>query len=124
MKITEKNGIIKWEDVEARITEKTKNFTKINLLLKESTMKTRYAVVNVKDKVEFEKRWEMPYGYNNCPHISFNQGEAIQWINQNLGPTERKDYVVERHTAGKVEVVWKIVAGVTPKMEDFDDEEF
>jgi len=96
----------------------------INLLPKESTMKTRYAVVNLREKVEFEKKWEMPYGYNNCPHISFNQREAIGWVNQNLGPNERKDYVVERHTGGKVEIVWKIVAGVTPKMEDFDDEEF
>jgi len=91
---------------------------KINLLPKESTMKTRYAVVNLKEKVEFEKKWEMPYGYNNCPHISFNQREAIGWVNQNLGPNERKDYVVERHTGGKTDIVWKIGSLVGIQEED------
>ena len=86
-------------------------------------MKTRYAVVNHQEKVEFEKKWELPYGYNNCPKICFSQQEAIQWLKQNLGPNEMKDYVVERHNAGKCEIVWKIdsLAGI---QEDEWDEEF
>ena len=87
------------------------NGLKINLLPKESTMKTRFAVVNEREKVKFEKEWQMPYGYNNSPKICFNQDEAIQWIRENLGPTERKEYVVERHKAGKIEIVWKILDG-------------
>ncbi len=97
---------------------------KINLLPKESTMRTRYAVVNLREKVEFEKKWEMPYGYNNCPHIGFTQKEAIEWVNRNLGPNEKKDYVVERHTAGKVDVVWKIDSLIGLQEEDENDEEF
>lgn len=99
------------------------NFTKINLLPKESTMRTRYAVVNLKEKVEFEKEWELSYGYNNCPKICFDQKEAIRWIKQNLGPNERKNYVVERHNAGKVEVVWKIVQGHTIEQEEDEYED-
>ncbi len=94
---------------------------KVNLLPKESTMRTRYAVVNLKDKVEFEKKWEMPYGYNNCPYIGYSQQEAIEWLNKNLGSIERKDYVVERHNAGMIEPVWK----PNPEKEEDDwDEEF
>lgn len=93
----------------------------VNLLPKEPTMKTRYAVVNLREKVEFEKKWEMPYGYNNSPKICYEQQEAIGWINRNLGPNERREYVVERHNAGKVEVVWKIVPGQTISGEQEDD---
>jgi len=159
MKITEKNGIVKWEDEPqmtkpgsikwfkpAEIQKEKNNWykvgdeylhivpdedciyvngAKINLLPKESTMRTRYAVVNLREKVEFEKKWEMPYGYNNSPKICYEQKEAIGWINRNLGPNERKEYVVERHNAGKVEVVWKIVPGHTIEQEEEEyDEEF
>lgn len=118
MKISvDKNNIVKWEDEEIVLAKK------VNLLPKESTMKTRYAVVNHQDKVKFEKKWELPYGYNNCPKISFNQREAIDWIKQNLGPNERKDYVVERHNAGKCEIVWKIESLAGMQEED-EYEEF
>jgi len=99
------------------------NFTKINLLPKESTMRTRYAVVNLKEKVEFEKEWELSYGYNNSPKICYEQNEAIRWIKQNLGPNERKEYVVERHNAGKVDVVWKIVPGWATEQEEEEYED-
>lgn len=148
MKITcDENGIVKWEEKEGHKewhkidgqwvhikvvrdkaidqngNEMYVNGVKINLLPeKESTMKTRFAVVNLKEKVEFEKKWEMPYGYNNCPFIGFNQKEAINWINQNLGQQERQDYVVERHKAGMIEVVWKILPGHKIAGEDDWDE--
>jgi hypothetical protein len=134
MKITcNEDGIVKWEEeprkkyiikeisyreekdqlwVDILLMDVTPlNYIKINLLPKECTMKTRFAVVNEREKVEFEKKWQMPYGYNNCPKICFNQDEAIQWIRENLGPTEKKEYVVEKHKAGKIEVVWKILDG-------------
>jgi len=136
LKITEKDGIVKWEDVpdldkcglfvdgKRIFPAQAKN---VNLLPKECQMKVRYAVVNHKEKEEFEKKWQMPYGYNNSPKICFNQDEAIRWINQNLGPNERKSYVVERHKSGKIDVVWKILDG--PKLageqeDEWDDEEF
>lgn len=97
---------------------------KINLLPKESTMRTRYAVVNLREKVEFEKKWEMSYGYNNCPHIGFTQKDAMEWVKRNLGPTEKKDYIVERHNAGKVDIVWKIDSLIGIQEEDEHDEEF
>lgn len=115
------DGIVKWE-------EELLAFKNVNLLPeKESIMKTRFAVVNLKEKVEFEKKWEMPYGYNNCPYIGFNQKDAIQWINKNLGSIERQDYVVERHKAGMIEVVWKIMPGhkLAGEEDDWDElEEF
>ncbi len=100
------------------------NGAKINLLPKESTMRTRYAVVNLREKVEFEKKWEMSYGYNNCPHIGFTQKDAMEWVKRNLGPTEKKDYIVERHNAGKVDIVWKIDSLIGIQEEDEHDEEF
>lgn len=123
MKITEKNGIVKWEEDDGSIIP-AKN---VNLLPKESTMKTRYAVVNQKEKEKFEKKWEMPYGYNNCPKICFNQNEAIGWINRNLGSIEKKNYVVERHNCGKIDIVWKIMPGhkiAGEEEEEYYDEEF
>jgi hypothetical protein len=140
LKITEKNGIVKWEDEDCPCDNKgifcdmcvdsskmSQSYSmvlakNINLLPKESTMKTRYAVVNLKEKEEFEKKWEMGYGYNNCPYIGFSQKEAINWINRNLGQNERKDYVVERHNAGKIDVVWKIIPGQKLAGEQEDDE--
>ncbi len=95
----------------------------VNLLPKESTMRTRYAVVNLREKVEFEKKWEMSYGYNNCPYIGFTQKDAMEWVKRNLGPTEKKDYIVERHNAGKVDIVWKIDSLIVQE-EDEHDEEF
>ena len=125
MKITcDDNGIVKWDDSDVVNPFAAKN---INLLQKESTMKTRFAVVNLEEKVKFEKKWEMPYGYNNCPYIGFSQKEAIQWINQNLGQQERREYVVERHKAGMIEVVWKIMPGhrlAGEKEDEWDDEDF
>jgi glutaredoxin len=127
MKITcNKDGIVKWEEDFDEVMSLIKN---VNLLPKECQMKTRYVVVNLKEKEEFEKKWEMSYGYNNSPYIGFNQKEAIKWINQNLGPNERKDYVVERHNAGKTDVVWKILdghklAGEEEQEEHDFDEEF
>jgi len=130
MKITcNDDGIVKWEEVPSIVKEidneiineiilKAKN---VNLLPKECSMKTRYAVVNQKEKEEFEKKWQMPYGYNNSPKICFNQDEAIHWINQNLGPNERRNYVVERHKSGKIEIVWKILDG--PRLAGSYDEE-
>jgi len=109
----------------ARVVPATFLQTKINLLPeKEYSMRTRYAVVNLKDKVEFEKKWEMPYGYNNCPHIGFSQKEAINWLNRNLGQIERNDYVVEKHYGGKIDVVWKPGGKLIEEEDEYDLEEF
>jgi hypothetical protein len=66
-----------------------------------------YAVVNYEEKVNFEKTYQIPYGYNNIPlHGSF--GLAMKWFNDNLGPRERKYFVIEKLEGGKREIVFKL----------------
>jgi hypothetical protein len=66
-----------------------------------------YAVVNLKEKVKFEKKYQLSYGYNNIPLFG-GFGSALRWFNSSLGPNERKEFIIERHEAGKCHIVFKI----------------
>jgi len=68
-----------------------------------------YAVVNIHDKIEFEKRYHLPYGYNNLPVFINDFGQAMKWFNSTLGPRERKEWVIEKHESGTTEVVFQLV---------------
>ena len=66
-----------------------------------------YAVVNYEEKVDFEKSYQIPYGYYNVSlHSTFN--EAMRWFNNNLGPRERVNFVIEKLEGGKREIVFKL----------------
>lgn len=66
-----------------------------------------YAVVNYEEKANFEKRFQISYGYNNLPiFTSFNL--AMRWFNDSLGPNERKDFVIEKLENGKKDIVFKL----------------
>ena len=53
-------------------------------------MKSRYVLVNEKEKVTFEKKWQLPYGYVNSP-ITFNPAEAGQWLDNIVELGENPD---------------------------------
>lgn len=67
-----------------------------------------YTVVNMKEKVEFEKKYQLPYGYNNID-VHWQFADAMRWFNTHLGPRERKEYVIEKHESGYTDIVFKIV---------------
>ena len=58
-------------------------------------MKSRYVLVNEGEKVAFEKKWHLPYGYVNSP-ISTNPKEAGQWLDNivELGESPKQWCVV------------------------------
>jgi hypothetical protein len=66
-----------------------------------------YAVVHRQEKIDFEKRHHLPYGYNNVPIFKMF-GDAMKWFNSTLGPNERKEWVIEKHESGTSEVVFRI----------------
>ncbi len=42
-------------------------------------MKPRYAVIDQNERDNFEKEWQMPFGYNQC-FVSFDPKEAVREI--------------------------------------------
>jgi hypothetical protein len=65
-----------------------------------------YTVVNLKEKVEFEKKYHLPYGYNNIP-VHWEFADAMNWYNTRLGPRERKEFVIEKHESGYTDIVFQ-----------------
>jgi len=60
-------------------------------------MKPRYVVIDKNKRDEFEKDWQLPYGYGGC-RIFLNLGDAIdECIKRGIG------YVVEKHEDGRKE---------------------
>ena len=46
-------------------------------------MKPRYAVINEYERDQFEKEWQLPYGYAKC-FVSLNPQEAIDVLEKFL----------------------------------------
>ena len=44
-------------------------------------MKPRYAIVNEYERDQFEKEWQMPYGYGKC-FVSTNPQKAVEQLNK------------------------------------------
>ena len=65
-----------------------------------------YTVVNMREKVEFEKKYQISYGYNNIP-VHWKFADAMSWYNTRLGPRERKEFVIQKHEAGNTDIVFK-----------------
>lgn len=66
-----------------------------------------YAVVNYEEKVNFEKTYQISYGYNNIP-IFRSFSLAMKWFNDSLGPRERKEFVIEKLENGTREIVFQL----------------
>jgi len=67
-------------------------------------MKT-YAIVNEKERVVFEKEYQIPFGYANAPlfdKLSF----AIAY--HELLPDNREDYVIEECESGFTTTVYRL----------------
>lgn len=58
-------------------------------------MKPRYVIVNEAERNQFEKEWQMPYGYAQCP-IFLDPEEAISFYMRNYTDHERLVFIVER----------------------------
>jgi len=66
-----------------------------------------YTPINLKEKVEFEKEHQLPYGYNNA-EVFYSFDEAVNWFYKTLGPTERREWVIEKHSGGYTDIVFKL----------------
>jgi len=62
-------------------------------------MKPRYAVVNERERDEFEKEWQMPYGYANC--AVFDDYEEAERFYEKVKMVEKhKPYILEEYDNG------------------------
>lgn len=74
-------------------------------------MVPRYAIVDVKEREEFEKRWHLPYGYFNC-FVTTNFDEALERFRNrdfqrcylNIGD---ENFVIEKVDENGREVVYR-----------------
>jgi len=67
-------------------------------------MKT-YFVVNEKEKDEFEKKYQAPYGLHTCPNFDFEES-AVGFVE--TSPYKgRNDLIVERWENGECTVVYR-----------------
>ena len=61
-------------------------------------MKDRYVVININERDEFEKTYQLPYGYGNSPiKPTTNPQEAIDCLKKLDGyKNDLNDWIVER----------------------------
>ena len=66
-----------------------------------------FAIVDEKVRDEFEKKFQIPYGYSTC-YITFNQEEAIKSFRAlSVLKGYPKRLVVEKLSEGYKEIVYK-----------------
>jgi hypothetical protein len=59
----------------------------------------RYILINNKERIEFEKMYQLPFGCFNT--AIYNEAKpAIQML-QNMGTARRKEYWIEKWTDGE-----------------------
>ena len=63
-------------------------------------MVPRYVIVNNKKRNMFEKKYQLPYGYNGCP-IFYNFRKSVSWFKEYIFNYEKKDYIIELHEEKK-----------------------
>lgn len=68
-------------------------------------MKHRFVVIDQLARDQFEKEWQMPYGYGNC-FVSIDVEEAIQYFEENI-PEYETTFVVEKIDDEGREVIYK-----------------
>lgn len=66
-------------------------------------MRPRYVVINEIDRNEFEKKWEIPFGYGECDiHITFE--DAIDELEAYYGSSE---WIVEKISENGRETIYR-----------------
>jgi hypothetical protein len=68
------------------------------------TVMIQYVIVNEREKIEFEKRYQLPYGYANAVISSSLKG-AINFLNT-VFVQDKQDYIIEKVDCGVVEIVY------------------
>lgn len=64
----------------------------------------QYVIVNEREKIEFEKRYQLPFGYATAV-ISTELKEAINFLNTVL-VKDKNDYIIEKVDCGIAEIVY------------------
>lgn len=64
-----------------------------------------FYVVNEKERTEFEKKFQVPYGYYAIPFFQTEDG-AVGYT-ENASPIVRDNLIVERWEGGECEVVYR-----------------
>ena len=73
-------------------------------------MKPRYVIVNDLERTEFEKRWQMPYGYGKCL-IFTDSRDAINVLEDhaaNNPQIDTSEYIIEKITSEGREFYYRI----------------
>jgi len=66
-------------------------------------MKSVYAIINLKEREEFEKEWFLPYGYASC-ELFCTMKDAISVYEDEY---EEDEYVIEKvNSEGRCVVYW------------------
>jgi hypothetical protein len=68
-------------------------------------MVNRYAVVNQIERDDFEKEWQMPYGYASC-YITLDMEDAMNYMEQEC-PVNEIGWVVEEVSSEGRSVVYR-----------------
>jgi len=64
----------------------------------------QYAIVNEKERIEFEKKYQLPYGYAKAV-ISNNLQWSIKVLN-NISSKYKSDYIIERIDCGVSDIIY------------------
>lgn len=80
----------------------------------EAFVKAIYFVVNEKDRIAFEKYYEISYGYGKCIPFQY-EDVAIAFVESHK-QKERNDLIVEKVCSGEVELIYR-GAWYEPRME-------
>ena len=68
-------------------------------------MKERFAVVNEMERDEFEKEWQMPYGYA-ATYVTMDMEDAMNWLETEI-PQDEIGWVVEEVSREGRSVVYR-----------------
>lgn len=68
-------------------------------------MKERFAVVNEMRRDDFEKEWQMPYGYASC-YVTMDLEDAMDWLETEI-PQDEIGWVVEEISREGRSVVYR-----------------
>jgi len=68
-------------------------------------MEPVYAIINEKERDNFEKKWFIPYGYFNC-ELFTNLDEAIEVYEMVYTKMDRENHVIEKVVYGEREVIY------------------
>lgn len=73
-------------------------------------MKPRYAIINQYERDEFEKKWQLPYGYSSIPVFMKSQRaiNALEDIAKIRGDDNMSELIVERISDEGRELYYRI----------------